>query len=100
MAEKVYTKGIFFNRKHPKQPDFVLGSLSIIKDSFAEWLATQEADARGYVRLQILNGREDKPYLCVDTFKPTEKPQEAKAVSYGDDIVYPDEVINPDDIPY
>lgn len=73
MTERIYTKGIFFNRKHPKQPEFVLGSLSIIKDQFIEWLDAQEADARGYVRLQILNGKEDKPYLTVDTYKPTPK---------------------------
>jgi hypothetical protein len=73
MAEKIYANGIFFNPKHEKQPDFVLGSLSIVKDKFAEWLATQETDSRGYVRLQILNGREGKPYLTVDTYKATQK---------------------------
>lgn len=96
MADKVYSNGIFFNRKHPRQPDFVLGSLTIMKDKFPEWLEAQEADGNGYVRLQILNGREDKPYMIIDNYKPIAKTETVTTA----DIVYPDEEINADDIPY
>lgn len=87
MAEKIYANGVFFNKKHPKQPEFVIGSLSIIKDKFTEWLNSQEPDARGYVRLQILNGREDKPYLVVDTFKTTAKVEPEQVVENEDDDI-------------
>lgn len=66
--EKTYADGIFFNKKHEKAPDFVLGSLSLIPEKFASWLEQQVPDEKGYIRLQIKEGRE-KPYIELDTYK-------------------------------
>lgn len=68
MPEKTYSEGIFFNKKHPNAPDFVLGSLSIIPEKFVSWLEQQVPDEKGYIRLQIKEGRE-KPYIELDTYK-------------------------------
>lgn len=67
MAE--YPKGIWFNPKNPKQADFVIGGISISKDTFVQWLNGQVADEKGYIKLQVLNGKEDKPYVVVDEWK-------------------------------
>lgn len=73
--EKIYAKGIYFNRKHEKQPDFVLGSLSIKIEQLEELVKQiKEYENNGYARFQILDGKE-KPYVLVDTYKKEEKPK-------------------------
>lgn len=70
--ETKYVDGLWFNPKHPKQADFVIGGLSFAKDKFIAWLEKQTPDERGYVKAQILEGK-DKPYVVLDTWKPTKK---------------------------
>ena len=96
-----YSQGIYFNKKHEKAPEFVLGSLSIRKQSFLDWLGAQPADEKGYVRLKISDGKDGKPYIAVDDWKPGQErkpktePKEDPAVEMsGEDD------INPDDIPW
>jgi hypothetical protein len=79
MAEKVYAKGIWFNHKHEKQPEFVIGSVSISKKTFMEWLEAQQENEKGYVKLQLLEGKEN-PYFTLDTYKKLEKPEALKEV--------------------
>ena len=52
MAEKVWANGIWGNERE-EQPDFVVGNIAIVPDKFVAWLAEQEPDARGYVRVNV-----------------------------------------------
>ena len=67
---KEYPKGIYFNRPRENAPEFVLGSISIKKQEFLEWLDQKETNEKGYVNLDVLNGKEEKPYLAVNDYKP------------------------------
>lgn len=68
--EKEYPKGIWFNQKRDTAPDFVLGSISISKQSFMEWLQGKEANDKGYINLDVLMGKEEKPYIAVNNYQP------------------------------
>lgn len=73
MEKKEYPKGIWWNPKRDNSPDFVLGSISISKESFSEWLKGKDADEKGYIKLDVLNGKEGKPYVAVNNFKPNKQ---------------------------
>lgn len=67
---KIYPNGLFINEKREGAPDFVLGSISISYDNFTKWLAEnkQLVNDKGYLKLDMLIGKEDKPYAVVDTY--------------------------------
>lgn len=69
--EKIYAKGVYWNQKNDKAPEFVLGSISIDIESFDLNSLKQYANGK-YVRLQVLMGK-DKPYVLVDTYKKENK---------------------------
>ena len=69
-----YPKGIYFDKPHEKAPDFVIGKISIKKEAMLEWLNEAEANEKGYINLDVLNGKEDKPYVKINDYKP--KPKE------------------------
>lgn len=73
MAEKNYVQGLYFNPKSEKQPEFVIGKLSIKREPFREWLNKQTFNEKGYLNLDILKGKDDKPYIVVNDWKPGEK---------------------------
>ena len=68
-TEKIYPKGLFINAPREGAPDFVLGSLAITKD-FITFLKDNQQyfNDKGYLRLNMLNGNENKPYVTVDTW--------------------------------
>ena len=69
-TDKVFPKGLFVNAPREGAPDFVLGSISISVESFTKFLSENEAlvNESGYLRLDMLNGKEDKPYAVVNTY--------------------------------
>ena len=69
---KRYANGIYFNQPHPNAPEFVIGSLSINKQKFLEWLEREKANDKGYIKLDVLNGREDEPYITVNEYGKNE----------------------------
>ena len=77
---KIYPSGLFINEKREGAPDFVLGSISISYDNFTKWLAEnkQLVNDKGYLRLDMLIGKEDKPYAVVDTYGLDSAPAPAK----------------------
>jgi len=81
MSEKetIFTKGIFFNEKHDKAPDFVLGGVSIKPKEFGEFLRENKEHIKdGTVKLSILRSKKtDKPYLIIDTYVPTQRDKDA-----------------------
>jgi len=82
MADKVYAEGLYANAPREGAPDFVVGSMAIQQDRFIEWLAGQEADEKGYVRLNVTTRKADasKWSVSLDTWKkeqPTQKEESA-----------------------
>ena len=84
MSEIEFANGIYFNEPHENAPDFVLGSISVKPDKFAEWLAQQTPNDKGYVRLKVNMSKVGKPYVALDDWKP-----EAKATDDFDDDKIP-----------
>lgn len=58
MSENKFIDGLFVNTPHPKAPDFVKGSIAIHKDRFTEWLQNEQANEKGYIKIDIL-GKKD-----------------------------------------
>ena len=69
MTDKTFANGIWGNNPHENAPDFVIGSVSILKERFAEWLAEQEADGKGYVKLDITQRKDGSGWsFALNTF--------------------------------
>jgi len=68
MKTKRYPSGIFYNDPRENAPDFVKGSISIKKDDALEWLDKEKPNDKGYVNLDLLISRENKPYLTVNEY--------------------------------
>jgi len=69
--EKVYAKGIYYDKPRESAPDFILGSISVKLDDFMSF-AGEHVNQKGYVNMDILEGRE-KPYVQLNTWTPPEK---------------------------
>lgn len=68
--EKVYAKGFYGKQPHANAPAFVKGKLSIKRDVAIQWLQEQEGE---YVNLNILDGKDGKFNIEVDTWKPNKE---------------------------
>lgn len=89
MAETIYAQGLYFNKKFDRAPAYVLGSISINPKKFIDWVNTQTPDSYGYVKLQVKEGKDGKPYVCLDTYKkqpsPSQKPETIEYPDTGED---------------
>ena len=103
MAETIYPKGMRLWPPRDNAPDFIKGSLTVHMDTFTEW-AQEHTDEKGYVRLDLKEGRDGALYLALNTFKKGEKrkddteTRQDKAVS--DAYVEPKEEVTDDDVPF
>jgi hypothetical protein len=70
MAEKKFAKGFYGKTKRQGAPAFVLGSLSIKVDDAIQWLQENKND-KGYVNLDINEGRDEKLSIFLNEYKPT-----------------------------
>ncbi len=73
METNKFADGLFYNEPRENAPDFVLGSITFSKARFLTWLDQQAEDEKGYVKTQIKRGKEGKPYVELDTWKPTQR---------------------------
>lgn len=89
MSDKKYIGGLYFNHPRDKAPEFVLGSISIHKQKFLEGLDEFEVNDKGYINIDVLNGKENKPYCVLNEYKP-------KNVTIQDG----DRTINSQDVPF
>ena len=55
--ENKYPKGIYYNEPHPNAPEFIHGSISINKDLFIKWLQEEEANEKGYIKLDLTKNK-------------------------------------------
>lgn len=73
MADRIYAKWLYFNEKHEKAPDFVLGSISIKIESLEELCKqAREYESGWYAKFDVLMGKE-KPSVVVNTYKKEAK---------------------------
>ncbi len=88
MSKKKYPGGIYFNNPSEKAPDFVIGKIAIHQEKLMLWLDKQKANDKGYIYLDVLNGREG-PYCVVNEWRPrTEKEQEQVINEKVDEIPF------------
>ena len=81
--ESILAAGFFFERPREGAPAFVKGRLSIQVEKAIAFLEEHKND-KGYINLDLLTSKENKPYLKLNTWKPEAKKEEE---------------INPDDVP-
>lgn len=73
MADKIYAKWLYFNDRHEKAPEFVLGSISIKIDTLEELCKqAREHESNWYCKFDVLKWKE-KPSVVVNTYKKEEK---------------------------
>jgi len=61
--ENIYARGIWFNEK---KPEFIIGGLSISKETFMKWLEEQEPNKEGYIKLDIKKSQKGTHYFQRD----------------------------------
>ena len=80
MSDKEFPEGLILKAPRDGAPDYVIGSLSIKRGEFLNWLKGREGD---WVNLNLKRGQSGKWYAEVDTWKPNgaraDKPQRAAA---------------------
>ena len=67
--EKVFAEGFMFKMK-PDSPEWVVGSLSLKADEAIAFITKNSQN--GWVNLNINIGKSGKPYVELDTWKPTQ----------------------------
>jgi hypothetical protein len=68
--EKVFADGFMFKMK-PDSPEWVVGSLSLKADEAIEFI--KKHTDKGWLNLNVHVGQSGKPYVELDTWKPTPK---------------------------
>jgi hypothetical protein len=67
--DKIFANGFLFKDKNENAPEWVIGKMSIKVDEATEWL-NDHAD-KGWVNIEIKRSQSGKPYMELDTWKPT-----------------------------
>ncbi len=67
--DKIFAKGIYFNKPHPNAPDFVKGKIDIKANEAIDFIKQNTNDS-GYVNLDLKESKGGKLYLEVNTFTP------------------------------
>ena len=67
-TEKVFAEGFMFKMK-PDSPEWVVGSLSLKADEAIAFI--QKNTDKDWVNLNVNIGKSGKPYVELDTWKPT-----------------------------
>jgi hypothetical protein len=67
-TEKVFAEGFMF-KINPKSPEWVVGSLSLKADEAIAFITKNSQN--GWVNLNVNIGKSGKPYVELDTWKPT-----------------------------
>ena len=77
MADQTLLKGIRLFTPKPSQPDFVLASGVITLNELVTFAKENpqllsEYNGEKQLRIQLLKSKDGKPYMTVDTWKPSE----------------------------
>lgn len=68
-TEKVFAEGFMF-KINPKSPEWVVGQLSLKADEAITFITKNSQN--GWVNLNVNVGKSGKPYVELDTWKPTQ----------------------------
>mgnify|MGYP003624789883 CR=1 FL=1 len=74
--EKIFAEGFSF-KKQENAPDFVVGRVSVKCDEAVSFM--KEHQSNGWINLNIKYAKSGKPYMELDTWKPTEKKEAVSA---------------------
>lgn len=81
-TEKIFADGFIF-KMNPNSPEFVVGSLSLKADDAIAFIKQRES--KGWVNLNIKIAKSGKPYVELDTWKPTQAKTNDSAVDFNAD---------------
>lgn len=70
MSETIFPDGIIVKSPSPQAPDYVVAKMSIKVDEFIQFLNANTQ--KGWVNLEILNGKSGKLYAKLDNYTPKE----------------------------
>jgi hypothetical protein len=98
MEPKIFADGLIFKLPRENAPSYVKGSLYINVEKFIEFLHAHNTNSGG-INIDIKESTKGNIYCELNTWKP-EKPESLKEPEQKDEIEYPAEDINPDDIPF
>jgi hypothetical protein len=68
MSDKEFPEGLILKAPRDGAPDYVIGSLSIKRGEFLNWLKGREGD---WVNLNLKRGQSGKWYAEVDNWRPS-----------------------------
>lgn len=70
MKDRIFAKWLYFNPKHEKAPDWVIGWIAINVKNLQELVeqVKEYANDKWYARFQITQGKEGKYSISVDTY--------------------------------
>lgn len=67
MTDKIFAKGFYGNKPRAAAPSFIKGSISIKTADAIEFLK-EHTNEKGYVNLDILEGKENKLNIVLNTY--------------------------------
>ena len=79
-TEKVFAEGFMF-KINPKSPEWVVGQLSLKADEAIAFITKHSQN--GWVNLNVNVGKSGKPYVELDTWKPTQTTPDPEFNSEG-----------------
>ena len=83
-SKKQLVNGLYFNKKHENAPDFVLGSISINKGMFQNFIEDLGTNKDGYCKFDMLKSKKGKIYFTVNDYGVVEKAEESED-EFGND---------------
>jgi hypothetical protein len=86
MSDKEFPEGLILKAPRDGAPDYVIGSLSIKRGEFLNWLKGREGD---WVNLNLKRGQSGKWYAEVDTWKPQGRANEGGRKHGGEPVPPP-----------
>ena len=75
--ETIFAAGMYWNDPREQAPDYILGGISVNVQQFVQWAQQQEVSEKGYISLDVKRGRSGKPYVALNTWKPSNQQQQA-----------------------
>lgn len=89
MAEPIYPDGIRIWEPREGAPSFIKGSVSVHPETLLNW-SKQYQDAKGYIRLDLKEGRDGKLYMVLNTYKRDMEQKEAPKEEPAEDGFFGD----------
>jgi len=82
--EVIFAQGLNFPKETPNFPDFVRTKFGINKQSFINWLNTQQGE---WINVEVKVAKSGRHYMCIDDYKPsTENPRYGTQPSHDAEV--------------